>query len=168
MLGLDDADHEVFVREALREADAALRRGDLPIGAVVVHGTEVVGRGASTRKTSRCHIAHAELNALLSCSEYLGEHHGECIVYSTVEPCPMCLGAIVMADIHHVVFGAFDYRAGASHMVERVPYVAHHIKTYIGGVLEDDCVGLIRRYSPRDADIIQGKVNPFRRPPQSV
>ena len=166
MLDVETLDHHLFMRQALQDAEAALRRGDLPIGAVVVHGNRVVGRGSSTRNTSRCHITHAELNALLSSSEYLREHHDDCVVYSTVEPCPMCLGAIVMWDIHHMVFGAFDYRAGATHMVERVPYVAHHIRTYLGGVLENECLGLIRQYSEVDADIIQGKVHPFRTPPQ--
>ena len=166
MLDVETLDHDLFIREALREAEAALARADLPIGAVVVHANRVVGRGSSTRITSGCHIAHAELNALLSSSAYVGEHHDECVVYSTVEPCPMCLGAIVMSDIHHVVFGAFDYRAGASHMLEHVPYVAHHIRTYLGGVLEQDCLRLIRRYSETDADIIQGKLHPFRTPPR--
>ena len=143
MLDIEALDHHFFIRQALQEAEAALRRGDPPIGAVVVHDNRVVGRGSNTRNTSRCDITHAELNALLSCSEYLRAHHDECVVYSTVEPCPMCLGAIVMWDIHHVVFGAFDYRAGATHMVERVPYVAHHIRTYLGGVLEDECLDLL-------------------------
>ncbi len=166
MLDIEALDHQFFMRQALQEAEAALRRGDLPIGAVVVHASQVVGRGSSTRVTSGCHIAHAELNALLSCSPYLGEHHDECVIYSTVEPCPMCLGAIVMSDLHHVIFGAFDYRAGASHMIERVPYVAHHIRTYLGGVFEESCLHLIRQYSETDADIIQGKLHPFRSPPQ--
>lgn len=165
MLGTATLDHEFFMREALQQAEAALSRGDLPIGAVVVHANRVVGRGSSTRATTGCHIAHAELNALFSCSSYLREHHDECVVYSTVEPCPMCLGAIVMSDIPHVVFGAFDYRAGATHMLQHVPYVGHHIRTYLGGVLEEDCLGVIRRHSETDADIIQGKLHPFRTPP---
>ena len=166
MLDVEAVDHHLFMGQALQEAEAALDRGDLPIGALVVHGNRVVGRGSSRRNTGGCKIAHAELNALFSCSEYVGEHHDECIVYSTVEPCPMCLGAIIMADVHHVVFGAFDYRAGATHMIERVPYVAHHIRTYLGGVLEEDCLALIRQYSETEADIIEGKVHPFRTPPQ--
>jgi len=166
MLDVEAVDHHLFMGQALQEAEAALGRGDLPIGALVVHGNRVVGRGSSRRNTGRCKISHAELNALFSCSEYVGEHHDECIVYSTVEPCPMCLGAIIMADVRHVVFGAFDYRAGATHMIERVPYVAHHIRTYLGGVLEEDCLALIRQYSETEADIIEGKVHPFRTPPQ--
>lgn len=158
------SDHAHFMREALREAEAALRRGDLPIGAVIRHGDAIVGRGSNARKTGRRHLAHAELEALLSCPEYLEDHHAECIVYSTVEPCPMCLGAIVMADVPQVVFGAFDYRAGATQMVARVPYVAHHLRTYLGGVLEEDCLALVRQYSPVDADIIQGRLHPFRNP----
>jgi tRNA(adenine34) deaminase len=159
-------DHQSFMRQALQEAEGALRRGDVPIGALVVQGGQVVGRGTNTRNTRQCDLHHAELNALLSCSQYLmGRHHDECVIYSTVEPCPMCLGAIVMCDIDHVVFGAFDYRAGATHMVERVPYVAHHIRTYRGGVLEEACLDLIRQYSETNADFLQGKLHPFRTPP---
>lgn len=164
MLDIAALKHEAFLQEALVEARRALDRGDIPIGSVIVHDGRVIGRGSNTRRTGRCHLAHAELNALLSCSHYLEDHHDECVLYSTVEPCPMCLGAVAMADMHHVVFGAFDYRAGATHVVARVPYVSHHIVTYLGGVLEEECLALLREYSQTDADIIQGKLHPFRTP----
>ena len=166
MVDIKTLDHDRFMRQALQEAEAARRRGDLPVGAVVVHANQVMGRGSNTRVTRPSQVTHAEFNALLSCWEFLRDHHHDCILYSTLEPCPMCLGAIVMWDLHHVIFGAFDYRAGATHMVERVPYVAHHIHTYLGGVLEHECLDLIRQYSQADADVVEGKVHPFRTPPQ--
>jgi len=162
MFDINSLDHEAFMREAIAEAERALQRGDTPIGAVIVHEGQVVGRGGNERRTRGHHLAHAELNALLSCPEVLGDHHDSCVLYTTVEPCPMCLGAVVMADIPHVVFGAHDYRAGAALIVERVPYVAHHIRTYLGGILEAECLDMVRRSSPTDADIIAGKLHPMR------
>jgi tRNA(adenine34) deaminase len=137
-----------LMREALAEAEAAGASGDLPIGAVLVIGGEIVSRGRSRQPSARSQLAHAELEALLQGGEPLWERYEEGVLVSTVEPCPMCLGALVMADVPHLVFAAQDPLAGAGLVVERVPYVRRHIETYLGGVLERESQALIERYPP--------------------
>jgi tRNA(adenine34) deaminase len=105
---LDTADLERFMDEALREADKAGRAGELPIGAVVVIGGAVVSRGRSRQNERRTKLAHAELEALLRGGEAVYTRHDEALLLTTVEPCPLCFGAAVMADVPHIVFAARD------------------------------------------------------------
>lgn len=154
MQRFESIDHAKYMRAALEEAEHALERGDRPIGAVIVHGGRVVGRGSNTFATSRSHIAHAEMNALIACASYLYDHGHECIIYSTVEPCMMCLGAIVMANIRNIVFGMYDNHLRPRDFVEMSPYVRQRVHNYLGGVLEDECVGLYRRYSEDEANLV--------------
>jgi tRNA(adenine34) deaminase len=153
---LESLDHETFMREALAEGQQALDRGDLPIGAVIIHDGRVVARGASTALTTGRVIAHAELNAILECAQFLTDHYRECVIYSTVEPCPMCLGAIVMANLRHVIWGTRDHRAGGSPIVETCEYVRSHLDTWLGGILEEECLALVRRFSEADAKWLTG------------
>jgi tRNA(Arg) A34 adenosine deaminase TadA len=151
-LRFDELNHETYMREALREAESALSRGDLPIGAVVVYDGEIIARGANRYHSERSEISHAELNALRASFPFLfgrleRGRHPRCVVYTTVEPCPMCLGAIVMADIPNVVFGQADPNAGAAAMIEHLPYVRRHIENIVGGVLAAESADLWRRYS---------------------
>lgn len=143
--------HEFFMRQALAEAQQAAARGDIPIGAVIVHQREVVARGSSTALTTNRVIAHAELNAILDAAQFLTQHYRECVSYSTVEPCPMCLGAIVMANIRHVVYGTRDHHAGGAPIVENCDYVRTHIDHWLRGVLEAECFALIQRFREEDA-----------------
>jgi tRNA(adenine34) deaminase len=143
-----DCDVEALMREAIREAEAAADAGDLPIGAVVALHGEVVGRGRSRKLERRTQLAHAELDALLDAGEAIYEHHDDAVVFTTVEPCPMCLGAVVMADVPHVVFACPDANAGVPAMLD-LPYVNRHIATYRGGVLEGEARAVIERTTPR-------------------
>lgn len=157
----EDLDHERFMREALREAEAALARGDLPIGAVVVYDGDIIARASNAFYSERSEISHAELKALQTCFPFLfdrleGGRHRRCVVYTTVEPCVMCLGAIVMADIPNVVFGLTDRNIRPAAMIEHLPYVRQHIDNYIGGVLAQECADIWRRYSVADLELIQG------------
>ncbi len=145
---LDDSDVMRFMREALAEAEAAGDAGELPIGAAVVIGGELVSRGRSRQRQHRSQLAHAELYALLSGGEAVWTRHDEGVLFTTVEPCPMCLGAVVMADVPHVVFAAHDPRAAIPAAL-KIPYVARHVATYRGGVLQDEAHALIRRYDAR-------------------
>ena len=142
---LAERDVVAFMREALVEAEAAGAAGELPIGAVLVVGGEVVSRGRSRQRQRRSQLAHAELDALLAGGEAAWTRHDDGVLFTTVEPCPMCLGAVVMADVPHVVFAADDPNAGVPAMLE-IPYVARHVATYRGGVLEDEARALIGRY----------------------
>ena len=134
-----DSEDERFMREALAEAKLALARGDRPVGCVIVHRGEIVARGSNHEFTRMSKSEHAETSTLRSCAEYLFEHSNECVLYTTVEPCVMCLGAIVMANIRKVVFGAADPDRGGTQMYERVDYVRRSIRNgYVGGVLADE------------------------------
>jgi tRNA(adenine34) deaminase len=132
---------------AIAEADAAGAAGELPIGAVVVVDGEVVGTGRSRQVELGHHIAHAETDAIVRAGMRLVRDHDRATVYTSVEPCPMCLGAIVMADIPHVVFAARDRTAGVPEMLE-IPYVRRHIHTYTGGVLEQESRAVIEQRFP--------------------
>lgn len=144
---------EAFMREALKEAEAALLRGDRPIGAVIVHSGQVAGRGSSTYASGRNDIAHAEINAINSCAAFLQEHGPECTLYTTCEPCVMCLGAIVMANIREIVFGMPDNYIQGRLAIDAVPYIKKRVQRYTGGVLQDDCVSLFRRFSDEEAEL---------------
>ncbi len=143
------------MREALAEAEAAGEAGQLPIGAVLVLADEIVSRGRNRYLERRSQLAHAELEALQEGGEAAFSRHDDCVLYTTVEPCPMCLGALVMADVPHVVFAAHDANAGMRQMTD-IDYVARHIRTYEGGILEQESLDLIGRYDPRLLSYIQG------------
>jgi len=129
------------MREALREAETALQQEERPIGAVIVHRGKIVGRGRAQHKKRHSEVAHAELNALIQAERYLSDHTHECVLYSTLEPCVMCLGASVMSDIAAVVFAMPDRFINPSEMMA-MAYVKHHIQHYVGGVLENECEAL--------------------------
>lgn len=130
-------DHEYYMREALKEAEISLKAGERPIGAVIVHDEKIIGRGRAQQLARKSEIAHAELNAILQAESYLCENtHGECVIYTTVEPCVMCLGAIVMANIDNIVYGLEDNWIKPRDMLS-IKYVRRHIKNYVGGVLAD-------------------------------
>jgi tRNA(adenine34) deaminase len=146
--GLSNTDLERFMREALKEAEAAGREGELPIGAVlVVHG-EVVARGRSQRKGRRNQLMHAEMNALLNGGEPLWDHYEDAVLFTTLEPCPLCLGAAVMADVPHIVFASRDEVVYSRQTLDANPYVRRHIRTYHGGVLESEVHEMMARFDP--------------------
>jgi tRNA(adenine34) deaminase len=142
-------DLEHFMRAALAEAEEAGISGEYPIGAVVVLDGEVVSRGRSRQQELRSQLAHAELEALQNGGEAIWTRHDDAVLFTTVEPCPLCLGAAVMADVPHIVFAHPDPAIQSAEIVERVPYVASHIETYLGGVLRDESRALFKRYEPR-------------------
>lgn len=106
-------DDRFFMTLALDEARAALASGDIPVGAVVIHEGEVIGRGHNAREALGDPTAHAEMTALTRAAETLGRWRlSGCTLYVTLEPCPMCAGAILQCRLSRLVFGAFDPRAG--------------------------------------------------------
>ncbi|MCR4429259.1 MAG: nucleoside deaminase [Caldiserica bacterium] len=146
-------DHERFMKEALKEAEAALERGDRPIGAVIVHENKIIGRGSNGFATRCSDISHAELNALLSCAPQLQQYGHDCVLYTTCEPCVMCLGAIVMANIRYIVYGIPDNYIRARTIIETVDYIKQRIHGYLGGILEEECVALYRRFSEKEVGL---------------
>ena len=137
---------EYFMRLALREAEAALDHGDVPIGAVVVHDGEVIGAGHNERELRQDPTAHAELLALREASRVLGSWRVlESVLYVTLEPCAMCAGAIVLARVPRVVYGTTDPKAGAAGSVLDVlaePRLNHR-PNVAGGLLAGECASLL-------------------------
>jgi tRNA(adenine34) deaminase len=137
-----------FMREALAEAEQAGLAGELPIGAVLVIDGEIVSRGHAQQQQHQSQLMHAELNALLQGGSMLWEHYERGVLFTTVEPCPMCLGAVVMADVPHIIFTAHDEVVQSRHTVAHNLYVRRHIQSYYGGVLEAEARALIARFNP--------------------
>jgi tRNA(adenine34) deaminase len=155
LFDFDALDHENFMREALKEAQLAGQAGERPIGAVIVHQGRVIGRGRAQHRARHSEIAHAEMNALLQAEQYLQAHnHDGCVIYTTVEPCVMCLGAIVMSNIDHVVYALADNWIKPGAMLE-MDYVRRHIKHYVGGILADESVKLWEQYNPRELELMR-------------
>ena len=106
------------------------------------------------------------MNALQSCADFLQQHGPDCTLYTTCEPCVMCLGAIVMANIREIVFGMPDNHIQPGLVIEAVPYVRAHIKRYRGGVLAEECIKLFRRASrkrrPNYACMVSGRPGSYR------
>ena len=132
---------EKFMREALREAYAAADDGEIPIGAVVVWKGRIIGRGHN--QTERLHdtTAHAEMLAITAATEAMGgKYLSDCTLYVTVEPCPMCAGAMAWAQLGRVVYGAPDQRRGYSLFS---PSLLHPRTESVGGILQEECVQLM-------------------------
>ena len=134
-----------FMQQAILLAQEAAAEGEVPVGAVVVRDGQIVGRGRNRRETSKSALAHAELEAIQNACETLGGWRlWECELYVTLEPCPMCAGAIVNARVRRVVFGASDAKAGAAGSVLNLfDYPLNHKPQIQGGVLAEDCAALL-------------------------
>jgi len=161
---MDTVNVEVMMREALAEAEAAGEAGEFPIGAVVAIDGLVISRGRSRQRELRSQLAHAEFEALRGGGDILWERHDDAILFTTVEPCPLCLGAAVMTDVPHIVFAHSDPAVQAAEIIERVLYVQSHIETYLGEVLRDESRALFERYEPRMLDWLDDKVRRHRQP----
>lgn len=140
---------ERMMRLALDEARLAAGWGDVPVGAVVARGDEVLGRAGNQREHGNDPTAHAEILALRQASEVLGTWRLEdCTLYVTLEPCAMCAGAMVLARIGRLVFGASDPKAGFAGTLGdlvRDPRLNHALDV-TSGVLEDDCGDVLRAF----------------------
>jgi tRNA(adenine34) deaminase len=152
---------------ALAEAEAAGEDGEYPIGAVVVIDGQIVSRGRSRNRARRSQLAHAELEALHGGGDPLLDHQDRAVLFATVEPCPLCLGAAVMADVPHIVFAHPDPAVQTRETIARVPYIGNHIDTYIGGVLRQESRALLERYEPRLLGLLDDRVirHRQRKPP---
>jgi tRNA(adenine34) deaminase len=152
---LAQLDLEKFMRAALAEADEAGRAGEIPIGAILVLDGEIIARGQAHHKEHKSQISHAELNALLAGGERLWTDYKRAILFTSVEPCPMCLGAVVMADVPHIIYALNDKVVHSKVSIETNPYIRRHIKSYFGGVLEDESARIIGKYRPKDLQYMQ-------------
>lgn len=154
-----------YMQQALALAREAAREGEVPVGCVIVRGDEIVGRGRNRRESGKSALAHAELEAIAQANRNLdGWRLWECTLYVTLEPCPMCAGAIINARIPRVVYGARDEKYGACRSVCSLfdmPFNHHPVVE--GGVLEQEAAALMRDFFTQLR--IQLKTRPrWRRP----
>lgn len=147
MLTFDDT---YFMREALKEAEKALEKDEVPVGAVVVCGETIIARAHNLSEQLNDMTAHAEMQAFTAASEYLGSKFlDECTLYVTLEPCVMCAGAAFWTRISRLVYGADDEKRGYSLTGQHIL----HPKTLVtSGVLRDECKAILKTFfeSKRD------------------
>jgi tRNA(adenine34) deaminase len=140
---------ELWMEEALRSAQRALETGEVPIGAVVVCEGKLIARGWNRNIATSDPTAHAEIVALREAGAIIGNHRLEdCELFATIEPCPMCAGALVHARIKRLIYGADDPKAGAVHSVMQVlnhPELNHRMEVR-GGVLAGRCADLLQTF----------------------
>ena len=135
---------EQFMRKALVEAQAAFDEGEIPVGAIVVCCGRIISRAHNLTETLTDVTAHAEMQAITAAANALGgKYLTDCTLYVTVEPCPMCAGAIGWAQIPRIVYGAPDEKRGYRKFA---PNVLHPKATAIGGVLEEECRTLMQEF----------------------
>lgn len=140
---MNDKD-EKFMAEALREAHLALEEKEIPIGAVIVWGDRIIGRGHNMTERLHDPTAHAEMIALTAATQAVGgKYLPDCTLYVTVEPCPMCAGALNWTQTGRIVYGAIDPRRGYSLFS---PSLLHPKTRVTAGVLGEECAALIQDF----------------------
>jgi len=138
---------EHFMRQALREAEQAFKVDEVPVGAVIVCGDRVIARAHNLTERLNDVTAHAEMQAITAAANDLGgKYLKDCTLYVTLEPCPMCAGALHWAQMGRIVFGAFDEKAGYRKIGARM---LHPRTQVMGGVLEAECADLLQAFFQR-------------------
>ncbi len=141
--------YEPLMRLALDLAGQAFSEGEVPVGAIIVHDGRVIGTGYNQREMLRDPTAHAEMIAITQAAESLGSWRlTDCTLVCTLEPCPMCAGAIVQARIPTVIYGTTDPKGGACHTLYQItddPRLNHRA-TVLGGVLQEDCRAILQDF----------------------
>ena len=137
-----------FMEEALALAEEAFAEGEVPVGCVIVRNGEIVGRGRNRRETGKTALGHAEIEAIdQACKTLGGWRLWECTLYVTLEPCPMCAGAIINARIPRVVYGASDSKCGACGSVcDLFSMEFNHHPKVEKGIMEAQCAGLLTEF----------------------
>ena len=145
---MDDRD---FMAEALRLAEEAAAEGEVPVGCVITLDGRIVGRGRNRRETGKNALAHAEIEAIdEACRTLGGWRLWQCTLYVTLEPCPMCAGAILNARIPRVVYGASDPKAGSCGSVTDLFAMSfNHHPEKTAGILEEECAAALRQFFRR-------------------
>ena len=137
-----------FMDEALRLAELAFLEGEVPVGAVITIGNKIIGTGRNRREKGKTALHHAEIEAINeACNRLGGWRLWECELYVTLEPCPMCAGAIINARIKNVVFGAYDKKNGACGSVTNLFESGFsYSPSYEGGFMEEECADVLSRF----------------------
>ena len=144
-------DDEKFMREALALAQAAADEGEVPVGCVVVRDGEIVGRGRNRRESAKSALAHAEIEAIAeACRKLGGWRLWQCTLYVTLEPCPMCAGAIINARLPRVVYGAKEPTNGCcGSAVDLFMLPCSQKPEVVPGVLEEECSAMLSAFFRR-------------------
>lgn len=149
---VDNLVHERWMKEAIAQARLAEEIGEVPIGAVVVRGDEIIGRGYNLRETSQDATAHAEIVAIREASQAIGAWRLlDCRLYVTLEPCPMCAGAIVQSRVPQVIYGTRDPKAGCAGTLMNLlqePRFNHRTEI-VEGILQEECASLLTQFFRR-------------------
>ncbi|MBR3759402.1 MAG: tRNA adenosine(34) deaminase TadA [Ruminococcus sp.] len=141
---------EEYMKRALELAKEAADEGEVPVGAVIVQRKtgKIIGEGRNMRENARNALAHAEIMAIdMACHTLGGWRLPDCAMYVTLEPCPMCCGAIINSRIDQVIFGAYDLKSGSAASVQKMfdlPY--NYRPELIGGVMEQECAYLLSEF----------------------
>ncbi|GGE06342.1 tRNA-specific adenosine deaminase [Marinithermofilum abyssi] len=141
--------HELYMKEAIAEAKKAESIGEVPIGCVIVREGEIVGRGHNLRETDKDPTAHAEIIAIRKAAERLGGWRlMGCTLYVTLEPCPMCAGAIMLSRMERVVYGAVDPKGGCAGTLMNLLQDSrfNHQVAVEAGVMEQECGALLTQF----------------------
>lgn len=137
-------EHEKFMKEALREAANAACEDEVPVGAVIVCRGKIIGKGHNMTERLHDATAHAEMIAITAATEAIGgKYLSDCTLYVTVEPCPMCAGALAWSQIGRIVYGAEDPKRGYSRFT---PSLLHPKTEVIKGVLADECSAVVKDF----------------------
>ena len=137
-----------FMTQALQYAQKAFDSGEVPVGAVIVKNGEIVGTGYNMRETKQNALSHAEIEAINNACKTLGTWRLDgCELYVTLEPCPMCTGAIINARIKTVIFGAFDSKMGCmDSVINLCDYPFNHKPEIYAGICEDECKEILQKF----------------------
>lgn len=141
--------HEYWMKKALDQAIIAFDQDEVPVGAVIVQGDRVIAEACNQRETLNDPTAHAEMIAITQAAESLGSWRLlDCTLYVTLEPCPMCAGAIVQARIPYVVYGTPDPKAGACSTLFQITsdIRLNHQAAVLGGVMQEDCRAILQEF----------------------
>lgn len=137
-----------YMNEALILAKNAFKEGEVPVGAVIVKDGKIIGKGQNRREKQQNSLCHAEIEAINEACRVLGSWRLEnCSLYVTLEPCPMCTGAIINSRLEKVVFGAYDEKAGSmGTMINLCDLDYNHRPTIIGGYMQQQCKQLLEDF----------------------
>jgi tRNA(adenine34) deaminase len=136
--------HEYFMNEAMKEARKAFEKDEVPIGAVVVCNNTVIARAHNLTETLNDVTAHAEMQAITSAASYLGgKYLDQCSLYVTLEPCPMCAGALYWAQLGYLIYGASDEKRGYA---TRAPLLLHPKTQVVSGIMQDSASQLVKEF----------------------
>lgn len=140
--------HEQFMSYALEMAKEAYDDGEVPVGAVIVKNGEIIAKGRNRREKEKNALLHAEIDAINNaCKALNGWRLWECEIYVTLEPCPMCAGAIINAHIPNVYFGAYDFKNGSCKTVVNLFELPYGFKPQCtGGILEKECSEILKSF----------------------